>query len=94
MAVYVITWNLNKEGASYQQARTAFLNQLSAYDNKKDSGLDTVRWISTADTATQIDAYLRQKLDSNDRLFVSKLTSGSHQGWLEQEVWDWINARL
>ena len=94
MSVYVVTWNLNKEGAAYQQARTTFLNHLGKYDNTKESSLETVRWISTNETADQIDAYLRQRLDDDDRLFVSKLNSGSHQGWLSKDVWDWIDARL
>jgi hypothetical protein len=94
MSVYVVTWNLNKEGAAYQQARTTFLNQLGAYENTKDSGLETVRWISTNQTADQVSAHLRQKLDDNDRLFVSKVSSGSHQGWLSKTTWDWINSRL
>lgn len=72
MAVYVVTWNLNKEGAAYQQARTAFLNHLAKYDNTRDSQLETVRWISTNDSAQQVSDYLRQKLDSNDRFFCVK----------------------
>lgn len=94
MAVYVVTWNLNQERSNYAQARQAFIQHLESYQNVKDSGLETVRWISTTESADQIDSYLRKKLDDNDRLFVSKLTSGSHQGWLNQATWDWINARL
>jgi hypothetical protein len=94
MAIYVVTWNLNKEGAAYQQARVAFLKQLGAYDNVQESQLETVRWISTSDTAHQVSDYLLEKLDNNDRLFVSEIRSGTHQGWLNQTTWDWINARL
>ena len=94
MAVYVITWNLNQERSNYAQARQAFIQQVESYQHVKDTGLETVRWISTSETANQIDAYLRQKLDDNDRLFVSKLVDGTHQGWLNQATWDWINARL
>lgn len=94
MSIYVVTWNLNKEGAEYQKARTAFLNHLANYDNTKDSQLETVRWISTTSTAQEVSAFLRQKLDDNDRLFVSKVVAGTHAGWVETSVWDWINARL
>lgn len=94
MAVYVVTWNLNQERSNYAQARQAFIQHLERYQNHKDTGLETVRWISTSSTATQIDADLRQKLDNNDRLFVSKLNRSEHQGWLNQATWDWINARL
>lgn len=94
MAVYVVTWNLNQERSNYAQARQVFVQHLERFENVKDSGLETVRWISTSSTASQIDADLRQKLDNNDRLFVSKLNSGEHQGWLNKATWEWINARL
>lgn len=93
MAVYVVTWNLNKEGAAYNTARATFLKHLAKYDNTQDSGLETVRWISTNESAQQVSDYLRQKLDNNDRLFVSKVVSGAHAGWLEKSVWTWIDAR-
>lgn len=94
MSVYVITWNLNKERQNYDTARRAFIQHLERYDNTKDSGLESVRWISTSSTAEQVQNDLQTKLDGNDRLFVSKLTSGNHQGWLSKQVWEWINARL
>lgn len=94
MSVFVVTWNLNKERAGYDQARRDFIAHLERYDNVKDSGLETVRWISTTSTANDVSNFLQQKLDKNDRLFVSKLNRGEHQGWLSQSTWDWINARL
>ena len=94
MSVYVVTWNLNNEGIGYAQARQAFINHLNRYQNIKDPGLETVRWISTDWSATQIDTDLRQKLDSNDNLFVSKLNSGEYQGWLSPDIWSWISPRL
>lgn len=94
MAVFVITWNLNKERSNYDQARKEFLAQLEQYENKKDASLETVRWISTTSSADQIDSFLRAKMDANDRLFVAKIHTGEHQGWLSKDVWEWINSRL
>ena len=94
MAVYVVTWNLNKERGNYDAARREFLKHLERYDNKKDSGLESVRWISTTRSVNDLEADLRTKLDTNDRIFVSQVTNGNHQGWLDKQVWDWINARL
>lgn len=95
MAVFVVTWNLNKERSNYNQAREAFIKHLeSAYENTKDPGLESVRFLSSSNTADQISDYLKQKLDNNDRLFVSKVNSGQNQGWLSKSVWDWINDRL
>jgi hypothetical protein len=94
MTVYVVTWNLNKEKSNYSAARTAFIQQLESYTNKADSGLESVRFISTNQSADQVDAHLRKKLDANDRLLVSKMNNGEHQGWLSKDTWEWINARL
>lgn len=94
MSVYVVTWDLNREKPNYAQARAAFLKHLEAYENTRDSNLDSVRFISTRSSADQVDSYLRQKLDDNDRIIVAQLVRGGHQGWLNKDVWDWINQRL
>ena len=94
MSVYVVTWNLNKERDNYATARAELIKRLESYEHTRDSGLESVWFISTTTAPSQIDALLRQKFDSNDRLFVSKLNRGDHQGWLSKTVWDWINARL
>lgn len=94
MSVFMVTWNLNKEQPTYAQARSAFIQHLERYQNVRDPGLESVRWVSTNATADQVCHDLRISLDPNDRLFVTQVTAGSHQGWLEKAVWDWINARL
>lgn len=94
MSVYLVTWDLNREKLNYPQARAAFLKHLEAYENTRDSRLDSVRFISTSSSADQVDSYLRQKLDDDDRIMVTQLVRGGHQGWLDKEVWDWINQRL
>lgn len=94
MSVFMITWNLNKERANYDKARRAFIEQLERYPSVSDPGLESVRWISSSATASQVDENLRLKLDANDRIFVTKLEIGGHQGWLSKEVWDWIDTKL
>lgn len=94
MAVYLVTWDLNKEKPNYSAARTEFIKHLERYENKKDPGLDSVRFVSTNWTADQVSADLRTKLDDNDKIIVTKLISGNYQGWLSQAVWEWIAARL
>lgn len=94
MAVYVVTWNLNKERSNYDAARRAFVEHLEKFEHVKDPGLESVRWIYAATwTASQVREYLCQKLDNNDRVFVSNVRKGERDGWLAQAVWEWINAR-
>lgn len=94
MAVFIVNWNLNKERGNYDAARREFLQHLERFDHTKDGGLESVRWISTTWTPDQIHNDLGIKLDTNDRLFISQLIPGGHQGWLDNEVWAWINARI
>jgi len=94
MSVFVVTWNLNKERSNYSHAREEFLKQLNRYENTSDPGLETVRFVSTSSSATDIDTLLRQKMDNNDRLLVSKMNRGEYQGWLDTGAWTWITARL
>lgn len=94
MSVFIVTWNLNRERSNYDQARKNFLKQLDTYENIADPGLESVRFVSCNQSADQVNSTLQKQMDSNDRLFVSKLRSGEHQGWLAKDVWDWINKRL
>lgn len=94
MAVFMVTWNLNKERGNYGQARQSFIQHLDRYPNVGDQGLESVRWLNSNATATQVSDDLRLKLDVNDRIFVTKVNNGEHQGWLSKDVWEWINARL
>lgn len=94
MAVYLVTWDLNKQKQNYNQARQNLIAHLARYEHIKDPGLDSVWFISSSATATAISNDIQTKLDANDRLIVTKLVAAQHYGWLAKNVWDWINARL
>lgn len=94
MSVYLVTWDINRARANYAQARLNLISHLARYDHIKDQGLDSVWFISSAQSADNIDADIRTKLDDNDRLIVTKMVTGQHQGWLHNSTWHWINARL
>lgn len=94
MSVYLVTWDLNKERSGYAQARANLIARLGQYEHVKDPGLDSVWFVSTNWSASQVSADIRQYMDSNDRIIVTQLESGKHQGWLSENVWDWINTRL
>ncbi len=94
MAVYLVTWDLNRAKPNYAQARQTFIDHLSRYEHIKDQGLDSVWFINSSASADSIDTDLRTRMDGNDRLIVTRLMQGQHQGWLQEDVWKWINARL
>lgn len=92
MAVFVVTWNLNRE-VDYNTARQRFLARLDQFEHIADQSLDSVKWISTVWTAEQVVTFLAEALDNTDGLFVSMVRAGERQGLLPKHVWDWINAR-
>ncbi|MFK4538029.1 hypothetical protein ABIA00_006212 [Bradyrhizobium ottawaense] len=94
MAVFLVTWDLNKQKSNYNQARQTLIDHLSRYNHIKDPGLDSVWFIQSSGTADAVSADVRSKMDDNDRVIVTKLVDGQQQGWLDKDVWTWINARL
>lgn len=94
MGVFVVTWNLNRERANYAAARAEFIKHLERHQNIGESGLESVRWIHSNLTAQQLSDDLRAKLDDNDRIFVSKLASGTYAGWLNQATGNWITPKV
>lgn len=93
MAVYLVTWNINKERANYAQARQAFIKNLDRYESISDQGLESVRFISSSKNAGKIYEDLFKALNNNDRIFVTKLTEGNFNGWCDEAVATWLNTR-
>ena len=88
--VYLITYDLNKPGKDYNGLYFA----LKQYDYIRDVGLDSVWFVSTTWTAGQIYDHLRVHLDVNDRVIITQVFVGCHQGWMHRDIWSWINARI
>ncbi len=93
MAVFLVTWNLNKEKPNYDDARRKFVGRLDQYETIRDPGLESVRFVSTSLSAESLGKDLKNYLDSNDRLVVTKFSGVDHYGWLHESVWKWIDAR-
>lgn len=94
MSVFLVTWNLNNERSNYDEARRQLIAHLNRYPNVHDSRLETVWFLEASSTGAALADDIRTKLDKNDRLFVTQLHKGYHGGWIGQNIWDWINARL
>lgn len=94
MAIYLVTWNLNKEGTHYAQARQNFLNRFAGLDCKyAGARLDTVIFVNTTSNATQLYNYLAPALDKNDRIYVGRVDKADSYYWLDQDTVNWIAAR-
>jgi hypothetical protein len=100
MAVYIVTWNLNKEGAAYSRARANLIAAIDALENTYSPSLESVRFISTTKTANELYTHLceKGKLDGNDMIVAVRMhgkgNNSYNDGNLGQGLWDWINARI
>jgi hypothetical protein len=88
--VYLVTYDLNVPGKNYENLWSA----LKQYDYIRDIGLDSVWFLSTTSSAEQVSNHLKAHIDASDRLIVTQLQQGTHQGWLHKDVWAWIDERL
>lgn len=88
MAVYCVSYDLNKQGQNYN----ALYDELKMTDNQHILGSTWL--VSTRENATQLRDRLRQRLDNNDSLFISRVNSGEYDGWMPTECWTWLRARV
>lgn len=95
MAVYLVTWDLNKEGRAYAETSAKLHARLDTLTTIKDVDLDSVRFVSTEKSAQELYNYIEQGvLDANDKIVVSRMRSGEYHGFLAKDVWPWIAERL
>ena len=88
--VYLVTYDLNKEGQRYKD----LYELLKKLTYIRDQGLDSVWFISSNLSVQQLTDHIRTVLDNNDRLFVAKLNLHEYNGWMHEDIWEWIRTRL
>lgn len=87
--VYLITYGLNKEGQDYNSLIDTIEKNCSEYVHIMRS----VFLVKTIRNENQLRDSLRQVMDSNDTLFISKITD-SYAGWLDASVWGWLSKNV
>lgn len=95
MAVYIITWNLNREVSNYAAVSSELNERLNKLTTIKHPALESVRFVSTTKTARELYEYLEPDiLDTDDKMVIVNLRRGEYWGKLSREVWDWISDKL
>lgn len=88
MAVFSVSYDLNKSGKNYE----------GLYAELKKTGyahiMDSTWLVSTSETVYQLRDRLMTQLDNNDSLFISKVNKNEYSGWLNQSFWDWITKHV
>ncbi|EFV70091.1 hypothetical protein HMPREF1012_03879 [Bacillus sp. BT1B_CT2] len=88
MAVYSIAYDLNKIGQSYDKLHKE-IKKLGPYFH----AMESYWFVDTNYSADTIYALLKSALDSNDLVFITKVTN-SYYGLLDKEAWAWLKPRL
>lgn len=88
MAVYLISYDLNKQGQNYSALYEAIKFCASS---EPWHGLDSTWIIKSSMSASSISNKIREATDTNDRHLVVKITNDK-QGWLKKDEWSQINS--
>jgi hypothetical protein len=85
--IYLITYDLNTEGKDYN----------ALYDKIKSLGqwfhpLESVWFLQSSYSVSQISEQLRTTMDNNDYIFVVEITRQLRQGWLPKTAWEWLRT--
>jgi len=83
--VYLITYDLIKDGQHYEGLHLAIKNLGSWWHY-----LDSTWIVQTNYNSEQIERILTAKIDLNDRLLIVRLLK-DYTGYLPREAWDWLN---
>jgi hypothetical protein len=88
--VLLISYDLNghERPAAYEVVEKMIKNKAISWAKPLYS-----QWfVDTTESPTTWSNRMKEITDSNDRWFICRV-NGERQGWLSQEVWDWLNAR-
>jgi hypothetical protein len=90
VAVLLISYDLNghERPSAYAKVKTMIETQSISWAKPLYS-----QWfVETNDTVDTWSERMKQVTDSNDFWFICHVKS-PYQGWLPQNIWDWLNAR-
>lgn len=84
--ILMINYDLNAPGKNYK----ALYDEIQKRDNCHP--LDSCWLVYTDESIYMLEKKCRQHLDNNDGIIVSEFSS-THQGWVNPQVWEWVNSR-
>lgn len=87
--VYLITYDLCKEGQDYEALYKAIKEITPAWCRFMKSAW----FVYTSKSDEQIRDCLLPVMDNNDLLFITKV-SKQYKGWLTDDVWNWLKDRI
>jgi len=89
MALFNVSYDLNRPGQNYD----GLIKALEAYGMNGRRILKSTWLIHTTETAEALFDRMRPFLDASDRVLIARMIR-PYQGWLTEEDWAWIRARI
>lgn len=86
MTIYVVTYDLKKPGQNYKDLYDA-LDEMGAH-----RALESFWLVNVANTAKELHDYLKERVDGNDRIWVSELTKKRHYSNAKAGTNDWLKG--
>ena len=83
--IYAVNYDLRKPDRDYDDL----------YDTIKSANgwahaMDSLWFISTSESVDTWSSRLKSVMDADDHLFVVDITGQPRQGWMNQDIWDWL----
>ena len=82
--IYLITYDLNREGQDYQE----LYDSIESY-REYIHPLDSTWFIHTDSSVNEVSGYLESLIDKNDYIFVCEVTENRF-GWMKKSFWKWL----
>ncbi len=86
--IYAFTYDLNKTGQDYSSLYSA-IKSMGSWCH----ALQNLWFIDTYKSTSEIRQALRNVMDANDYIFVSRITT-SWDGYMNKEAIDWLQSRV
>jgi hypothetical protein len=83
--IYAISYDLKQPGRNYDDLYDAIKSA-----NGWAHAMDSLWFISTSESVNAWSDKLLAVMDKNDYLFVVDITGQPRQGWMRQDIWDWL----
>lgn len=88
MAVYVISYDLNRPGQDYTELYKA-IKSYGTYSHR----LDSTWLIETSTPLNTISKHLLKNIDKNDNLLIIEVKN-NYAGWMPVVFWTWLKKRF
>ena len=95
MKLYTITYDLRQPGRKYNELYEAIKNV--AGEGNWQHPMESI-WVVAVSSysitnAERIYDNIRQYIDENDSIFVTKIDQLDRQGWMPKTFWEWIKKK-